>query len=151
MKMTKILLTAALLVSARAFASQEVAQTVAPAAQAAAEVVKTGLFARMRASAGQLWTNGIAKTTTGAKYVWGKVPGMRDNVKTKLASCWTWTTGKGATVSNWVVNHTPPAVKNAITSKRNLKIAGAATALATVATCWYFFGNRLMPKKAKTN
>ena len=48
MKMTKILLTAALLISARAFA-QEAAQTVS-AAPAATEAVKTGFIARARAA-----------------------------------------------------------------------------------------------------
>ena len=95
-----------------------------------------------------IWSRGITKVDTGAQYVWAKVPGMPESVKTKLASCYTWTTGKGAAASKWVVNHTPPSVKTAITNKRNLKIAGAAAAIAIVGTCWHFFGKKLMPKKA---
>lgn len=143
MKMTKILLTAALLISARAFAMDQAVEAVADAAAP----VKATLVARARQAASQLWTNGIAKLSNGAKTVWGKVPGMPESAKAKLATCYNWTTGKGVAASNWVVNHTPAAVKTALTSKRNLKIAGAAAVLATAATCWHFFGNKLMSKK----
>lgn len=143
MKMNKILLSAVLLISARAFA-MEPATTAATAP--VTQAVKTGLIARAKNAAVNYWHKGAEKLGQGARNVWASVPG-----KSKVASLWTWTTGKGATASNWVSTHIPARVKNTLTNKRNLKIAGAAAAIATVATCWHFFGDKLMSKKAATN
>ena len=134
MKMNKILLSAALLISARAFAMD---QATASAAAPVVGVAKTGILSRARTYASELLTASAAKIASSATSVWGKVPGMPASLSTKFATCRTWATGKGATVSNWVVNHTPAVVRNALTS-HNLKLAGAVTAIAAVATASYF-------------
>jgi hypothetical protein len=132
MKMTKILLTAALLVSARAFAGEPVATAAVTAAAAPA---KTSL---LQSAYGAL-TRGTNAVKVRALAAWGKVPNLVPGaVATRLAACYTWALGKGARVSTWVGGHIP-AQARVVFNSRNLKIAGAATAaLATAAACWHF-------------
>ena len=141
MKMTKILLTAVLLVSARAFAMDS----------ETAKQAQASIFARARQAAGRLLTTGFSKVSNGAKVVWGKVPGMPESAKAKLATGYGWAKDKGVTASSWVVTHTPESVKQALSNKRNLKIVGVVAALATAATCWHFFGDKLQSKKTAAN
>ena len=149
MKMNKILLTAALLVSARGFAMQPFDGIVEPTRQA----VKASIIERAKTAAKLAWTNSMEFVSKGASTIKTKISGLHlpEGLKTKLASCSTWAADKGVTASNWVVKHTPALVKNALTDKRNLKLAGAAAAIATAATLWYKFGAKLVTKKAKTN
>jgi len=129
MKMNKILLSAALLISANAFAMEQ-----------STEVVKNSFFARAKANLNSLLTKG----SNVAKNAWAKVPSM--NVKAKLTTARTFAAEKCASALTWVKNTAPvigKAVKTALTS-RNAKIAGAALAsVATVGTCAYLFRSKL--------
>ena len=121
MKMNKILLTVALLVSVNAFAMDPVTTTPAT------EAVKEGILARAKHA-----------TVDCANYVWSKCPSMPALIKTRLSSS-----------SSWVANHTPEPVKKALTS-RAFKIAGAATAVAAcVYAAYRLFGHKLV-KSTKT-
>ncbi len=135
MKMNKILLSAALLISANAFAMEQTATE-------AVKTVKTSLFNRFKNTASQLWTNGSNKVATAAKYAWSKCPSMPASVRTKLANAGSFTAGKCTAASNWVVAKTPAVVK-ALTS-RNAKIAGATLATAATVACAYLFRGKLL-------
>ena len=130
MKMNKILLSAALLISANAFAMEQ-------------SVVKNGFFTRAKASLNSLFSKG----SNVAKTAWAKVPSMPANVTAKLATARTFAAAKYGTASNWVKNTAPVvgnAVKTALTS-RNGKIAGVAlVSLATVGTCAYLYGHKAL-------
>ena len=123
MKMTKVALTVALLVSGQAFAMQRVEQ---------------------------LWTSGLAKATDGVKYVWANLQSKQVTApvttaaKPRLASLY----AKGSTVTNWVINHTPAVIKNTLTNKRNLKIVGAALAVTAAGACLHWYTTPTKSKKA---
>ena len=123
MKMTKIFLTAVLLISARTFTMEN----AAPVAEHATSAL----------------TSGMTKISEGAKLAWSKVPGLPLE---KLSACRDWIIRQGRTAADWVVTHAPENVKAALTNSRNLKIAGAALAIATITATSFHFWNKTRTK-----
>jgi hypothetical protein len=126
MNMNKILLVATLLVSVNAFAG--------------ATLVKNSYMNRAKEEIVRLCKAGAAN----ARSLWAKVPAVPAPVKAKVTALKTWTLQKGSVAGQWIQQHTPAKIQQFVSDKRNLKIAGAATAvIASFTVAWRLLCNKL--------